>query len=59
MNTDDGQNQKMMMRDTARDSIVAMSTFSDIMSGPHPLTKSEIAALHAKRPQWSFLSVWY
>lgn len=55
----DGVAQKTLMAD-GRDRIMdAMKAFNEIMSGPNPLTKEEIRALHEKRPHLGFLSKWY
>lgn len=33
-------------------------TFMEIMNGPNPLTREEIAKLVAKRPQYAVLAKW-
>ena len=55
----DGASQKVLMADGHDRMMDAMKAFNEIMSGPNPLTKEEIKALHEKRPHHTFLSAWY
>lgn len=51
--------QQEMKDKTAHQLHDGMHTFVEIMNGSNPLTKEEIKKLHAKNPQWSWLSKWY